>query len=315
MQIIYYNFKHWIKTNIMEIKERKFGEYKFEQDDNFRKYIESIEPPPPLNKISYYKRKYYKLKIDPDFVINYGSEFTEYVGFLPKAEVKQKQEAEIKSTITLTSFFQMILFSVFLVSFPIGFYLNSNYYGMPLAFSFFIGIFKKNGFPKFQYHYWQIIFSDDHFHNFINTIVCILSNNSTVVIWFPLIIRAISFISECLSRIFNENSKIYFIIKKFPEKSHLFALKGELEIYLGFYLTAILFLGWVSFLLPLFYWQIIQFRYLINDNTKVSIDKFASELDSIIIHPSCPFLIRWLLTGLRKIGTFMVSLIKPYTKT
>lgn len=50
---------------------KKYLEYRFFKDDNFIKYIEQVFPEPKGLLLEKFKRKYYKKKINLEFLINY----------------------------------------------------------------------------------------------------------------------------------------------------------------------------------------------------------------------------------------------------
>ena len=55
----------------MEKKFQKFQNFDWVNSDLWQSYYRNLYPSPPLSKLDKYKRKFYKLKIDPDFDINY----------------------------------------------------------------------------------------------------------------------------------------------------------------------------------------------------------------------------------------------------
>ncbi len=56
----------------MEAKYKKFLEFKWENSSEWQMYYTNLFPTPPSHKILHYKKKFYKLKVDSDFDINYS---------------------------------------------------------------------------------------------------------------------------------------------------------------------------------------------------------------------------------------------------
>jgi hypothetical protein len=55
----------------MENKYMEFIRYDWDNSEEWKNYLENIFPPPPQSRILYYKKKFYKLKVDSNFDINY----------------------------------------------------------------------------------------------------------------------------------------------------------------------------------------------------------------------------------------------------
>ena len=329
----------------MEEKYKAFQAYQFENNEAFRRYIDGIEPPPALSRIPFYKKKFYKLKVDPEFDLNYdpaaptAQEPKQDTKPPPPPESKPEPREESKSepqpeqksesagrsqspqgasrqTMPWSTKLQMMLYFVFICTLPVGIVCRSLYHGIPLCLAFLIGTLKNCGRPRLAKEFWQDLFRDDHFHNLISTVVCIMSFSSTVIIWFPLVLRAVLFLAESVHFLARRGSKLAQIVDKVgapiaSRREQLLVFKADLEIYSGFYLIGVLFLGWVSLILPLFYWQIMQIRYMLNAYTRAALDTLAYQMDMLIANPSCPTLFKWLLQGLRKAGSYMAKMAQP----
>lgn len=51
----------------MSTSTEKFQNYKFSADNNYQKYLSSLYPMPPMEKLEKLKRKWYKKNIDQEF--------------------------------------------------------------------------------------------------------------------------------------------------------------------------------------------------------------------------------------------------------
>jgi len=314
----------------MEQKYKEFQAYNFAANDKWLAYMDAIFPPPPMSKIEYYKKKFYRLHVDKDFDVNYdpnqkpANEQPQNTGPAPQNNPPQEEtknenassEPRAKKSVPWQTKIQMVLFTAFLLTFPMGHIAHSYYHGIPLALAFIIGIWKKHGMIKFNKLYFQALLWDEHLHNLISTIICIISTGGTVVIWIPLILRALIFIAECIGLLAKSGSKFAQLGNKITgkitaNKEFLMVLKGDLEIYVGFYLIIAIFMRWVSLIMPLFYWQIMQVKYMLNGYTRSSFDKLADQMDYIIAQPNSPFFVKLPLKGLRKLGSYLSKMGQP----
>ena len=55
----------------MNKKYKLFKEYNWAYSDDWKNYYNNLYPSPPITKLLYYKKKFYRNNIDPDFDINY----------------------------------------------------------------------------------------------------------------------------------------------------------------------------------------------------------------------------------------------------
>eukprot|EP00826_Nyctotherus_ovalis_P062192 TRINITY_DN8956_c0_g2_i14.p1 TRINITY_DN8956_c0_g2~~TRINITY_DN8956_c0_g2_i14.p1 ORF type:complete len:312 (-),score=73.76 TRINITY_DN8956_c0_g2_i14:26-961(-) len=303
----------------MEEKHKEYLNYNFSDNEEFRRYIDGIEPPPPLSKIERYKKKFYRLKVDKDFDVDYEPQSVPQPQQAPRAEQGSATEQPRKAasqSIPFTTKLQLVLFLAFLLAFPFGYINRTFYHIIPIALAFIVGLLKKYGRPRFASWYWRGVFMDDHFNNLVGTVVCGISMSSTISIWIPLFLRAIIFIVEFISLAARKGSKLAQSIDGSTKaiarnKENLLTFKADLEVYIGFYLLLALIMRWVSIMLPLFYWQVMQIRYMVSPYSQIALNKLADQMDSIIAHPNCPFLAKWPLKGLRKLGSFMVKMSQP----
>ena len=320
----------------MEEKYQEFIKYKFEDNPQYRPYMDSLLPTPPLSKIPYYKKKFYRQYVDKEFDISYDPEKKQEQPAPPPPQSPEEKKAEEKKeattepsastsqspprserkTLPWATKFQLMLFIVFLCTFPVGLLARSYYHGVPLCVAFVIGILKKYGIPKFNRWYWQGLLMDDHFHNLVSALVCILSFSSTVVVWIPILIRTIVFVAECVTLMGRGGNKLAQLVNKMTgtittKRETLLTFKADFEIYAGFYVLAAVLMGWVSLMLPLFYWQILQVKYMLNGYTRIALDKLAAQMDEIIASSWCPFPLKWLLQGMRKLGSYMAKMTQP----
>jgi len=300
----------------MEEKYKEFLKYDFGANEEFRRYLDAIEPPPPLSKIELYKKKFYRLKVDKEFDIKYEPDAQSSPPPQEQGTATEETKDSSSKAISLITKLQLVLFIAFFLAFPIGYVMRTYYHVIILALAFVVGLLKKYGRPRLESLYWREVFMDDHFNNLVGTVVCGISMSNTISIWLPLLLRSITFVVEFISLAARKGSKLAQTLNKSTSsiarnKENLLTFKADLEIYIGFYLFIALIMRWVSLLLPLFYWQIMQIRYMVSPYTQIALNKLADQMDFIIAHPKCPFFVKWPLKGLRKLGAFMVKMSQP----
>ena len=62
----------------MEEKYRQYLQYDWNNSEEWKLYFNNIFPVPPSSRVDYYKKKFYKLKIDPDFENGFGQSINNY---------------------------------------------------------------------------------------------------------------------------------------------------------------------------------------------------------------------------------------------
>lgn len=276
--------------------------YNYKGDPNYQSYIDGVYPAPNYLNIDIYRRKFYKKYIDKDFDIHYGDE--------KKPEIKI-----ISRDINWVDKIEILLFGIFLAVLVLGIITQTYYHTMVIASAVIIGLLKECGLPEFSKLYLRDVFINDYFNDLISVCFCAFSFNSSVILWVPLGILALLKIAEfthILARQHNRLAEVisgvfdYFVINR----EFYGQLKSQIEIYTGFYLLFVLCFGWMSIVLPLFYWQMLQVRYIINKKTAGAFDELAEQMDYIIAIPSLPVPFKWPFMGLRKLGAYMANMVR-----
>jgi len=297
----------------MEQKYKEFLNYNFTDNEQFRRYLDAIEPPPPHSMIDRYKKKFYRLKVDKDFDIDYEPE--------KKVPLKEKGKSAnaVSTFIPWATKLQLILFAAFLLTFPIGYLLKSYYHMAPLSLAFLIGVLKKHGRPTLSSQYWELVIVDDHLHDLVNTIICTLSFSCTIALYIPLLLRTLLFMAEFVSLAAKKRNNLAKLVNKLTgtistNRESLLIFKADFEVCIGFYLIIALIMRWAPLTYIIFYWQFLYIRYSLSPYITTSFNKLAIQIDSITSHSSCPFFIKWPLKGLRRLGSFMVGITQQLLK-
>eukprot|EP00826_Nyctotherus_ovalis_P064660 TRINITY_DN9489_c0_g5_i1.p1 TRINITY_DN9489_c0_g5~~TRINITY_DN9489_c0_g5_i1.p1 ORF type:complete len:326 (+),score=60.26 TRINITY_DN9489_c0_g5_i1:74-1051(+) len=321
------NARKLLEKKMKERKYDSFLKYNIDEDEKFHQYVLSIDPNPSIANVLKYMKQYYKDNIDKNFDVDYDPDQEEEVNQPTEPEeVKENvKEPEVNvmkpvmKPLPWATKFQFMFFLLFLTTFPIGFLAKLYYHLIPLYLAFIIGLLKKHGFIKFNKDYWYGVASDDHFHNIIGVVIASLTRSGTISVWLPLLIRSVLFIAECIGMISRNGNALTKIANRYTSsiansREAILKFKAEFDIYIGFYLVLMLAISWVSFTGVLFYWQSMQFKYVLVKNSKEAFDILAVQMDAIIENQGCPFPARITLKGLRKLGKFMANLVVPKKK-
>eukprot|EP00826_Nyctotherus_ovalis_P015270 TRINITY_DN14326_c0_g1_i6.p1 TRINITY_DN14326_c0_g1~~TRINITY_DN14326_c0_g1_i6.p1 ORF type:complete len:283 (+),score=4.99 TRINITY_DN14326_c0_g1_i6:104-952(+) len=278
----------------MEKKYKAFLSYNFENNEKYRQYINSIEPPPAHDKIEFYKKKFYKLNVDNDFNIYYVSQTS----------------SQLLRTSTIV---QMILFTLFLLSFYYAFSRKEVYCVIPLSAAFLIGIHKKHGSLIFSKAYWEQILMDDNFHNLLWALIFAMVYRSNFLIWLPLIIRSVTFTAECFNVMGRKGSAIGQVVDYIGAyivcyKKHLLILKSAVEIGLCIILPVLAFIRGTGHLVTLLYWQIVLAKYLLSENLRSNVDLFINAIDKALGSCWLLFPLKWVFDKLKAMLAWIVNI-------
>lgn len=90
------------------------------------------------------------------------------------------------------------------------------------------------------------------------------------------------------------------------KRRHLKEQQQDIEVYLGFYLIAVFFIGWSHFLAIMLYWQQQRVRYMLSNETQLAFGRFNTMVHAKVLDkPFCPGIIR---TVYEKIAAQMASM-------
>jgi hypothetical protein len=122
---------------------------------------------------------------------------------------------------------------------------------------------------------------DEHFHIFLYMLL-LLIDRTNIFTAFPFFITAILNTSDYLR---HTNFLLKLANKLVNMRTTLSELRASSEIIIGFLMIVGIFFKINSFLLPIFYWQFLRFKYIFNTDNKLafsrlnkSVNKFKSYL-------------------------------------
>ena len=252
----------------MENKYQEFLNYDWSNSSEWRAYYNNLFPAPTGARIDHYKKKFYKLKIDPDFDINYVPRGSESSGAgtdsSARGSPRQRQLSNSFQAKGLLSILGLFSFCFF-----------SEKTTLQLFFLTFITqLVNEIGFPELNLIYLQSLLQREVFYNVVYIVILFIcrfgeSNLiSGIIIMSNMIIDCVINAAE-FAKEYHQGTIFEAIILN---KNSLLTKKAVLEICLvGFFVV-----GWViginSFFFIVLYGQFIKIKYYGSSKTK---DAFA----------------------------------------
>ena len=282
----------------MEEKYKKFLEIDWANNSDWHLYFSNITPTPPGNKVLYFKKRFYRLKIDADFDINYEPQ--------QKASSNTQQQSTFtKPTFTSyhsnTTFGKLIsAFETLLWIISIALLVSFNAHALKFALLVLLfRIFKRVGRPRFNIEYAQSLFLDEHLHLFLFQLLLLLDrlNQFTLV---PFYITSLLDIFDCL-RTYNIMSELSN--KIINKRVMLCELKANADIFIGFLLIIGYFFGTNSFLMPIFFWQFLRFKYIFNSDTNLAFRRFNNIVNKYKNHLPSP--LKYPITKVQELFSYL----------
>jgi hypothetical protein len=292
----------------MEEKYKKFLEFNWRDSADWQAYFSNIYPTPPGNKVDFYKRKFYNQRLDPDFDRNYqpaepsssttnntsnnasGGAYTNSTYPQPAAGLSSPliQVAEVGLWVSF-------LFSIVL-----------NFHTLKFAAAaLLIRSIRRVGIPKFSMDWAQLLFLDEHFQQMLYALLFMIDNLNFFLL-VPLGITAVLNISEFLKTQGAQfNFLMPYINKIVNKRVELAKTRSDIEVGIGFFLFVGIFLGLNSFLLPIFYWQYLRFKYIVNADTKGTFSKMNDYVNIFKNKPSTPGLIKMVIIKVQEFASYM----------
>ena len=247
----------------MDIKYNQYINFDFEHCQDWINYYSNIFPTPPPHKYDYYKRKYYKLKIDPDFDVNY-------------------QPTNTSLNTTYNYQYKLILYTdfLFISLMLIQFFFFSDYIIYSFMIYFCYKCLYKMGFTNINSQYISKIITFENFHCFILSFI--LFNLSQVLFVFLLPNIFLIILQFCLSlqKVYLNQNKILLYMKN--NVTNIMIIKGIYEIYLLLYIIFSLITGKCKFLLLVIYYHFIKFKYFSSKITKKIFNTIGNNIDRLL---------------------------------
>lgn len=294
----------------MEAKYKKFLEYDWINSKEWHFYIENdVYPPPPLKKIDYFKRKFYKSRIDQDFDVSYQSPTETSSANTTQNNTNSSNRSNANpytnppqgASASLTPIMQkaeIFLWGLFSISFIIGF--------SPLlasAMALVVRVFRRVGMPKFNIEFAQHLFLDEHFQILLYNLLFMIDKLNIFVL-IPLFITCLMNVSEYFKlngiTLFSKYTDLIY-----NRRVEIAKLRSNIEVGIGFLLVLGIFLGLNSILLPVFYWQFLRFKYIVNEDTKITFAKMNAYINGFKNKPTTPSFLRYAIDKAQALASYL----------
>lgn len=309
----------------MERKYKKFKEYNFAYSNEWKNYYSNLYPSPPINKLLHYKKKFYKYYIDPDFDINYippegekiETEFkpppeiveknlkkmnkqkdinnhdenikkSDYEKIVEKYELSKKNYKPMNSNIFKYS--QLLFFIFFIISIPFG--IKTHQLALD---GFLIKLFREIGKPIFSKAYLHDLLLNDIFHTLIYILLCMIDNYNYYMLLPILISTIIAFAED-----FGDSKIINNIFSKIiNSKEDIIQNKTNIEVLIGFLEIIGVFIKINTLKVPIIYWNILRFRYLVNPYVYKSFEEINKKVNLLKENKSIPSYIKYIINKIQ----------------
>lgn len=288
----------------MEEKYKKFQEFNWTNSKEWQSYLEyDLYPRPPLNKIEHFKKKFYRSKIDPDFDINYvpqsntnnntNSNYTyrqqnPYMN--PPTGLSQNMNQILQKL-------EILFWLLFLLSSFMGFSLKLS------ALALLIRTFRRVGVPKFNMEFAQHIFLDEHFQILLYNLLFMIDRLNIFVL-IPLFMTCFMHFAEFL-KLNNINILRSYYEKFYNKRVEIATMRSNMEIAIGFLLVIGIFFNLNNLLTPIFYWQFLRFKYIVNQDTKNSFSLVNGYVERFKNRNETPRLIKIALDKIQQFASYL----------
>ena len=143
--------------------------------------------------------------------------------------------------------------------------------------------FRKSGMPKFSIEFMQSIVFLDEFSN-LTYLMSIATTPKQFFVHTPLLISAVLLLSVEFKRILDKKPNTPILstatVKQWVMKGsdHVIqdygrCVKADTEIYVGFYLVVMVFVGSSSIVSVFLFWQMMRMRYMMNQSTQMAFQR------------------------------------------
>jgi hypothetical protein len=280
----------------MEEKYKKFLEYDWQNSREWQLYYSNLFPTPPGNKILTFKKRFYKNKVDSEFDDKY----------VPPEPSTYQQPTYSQPNIQTTpqspilGMIETIVWLVFLST------IITNYHSLKFAaFALLVRVIKRTGKPSFTINYAQLIFLDEHFQLMLYAILLLIDRFNYFTL-LPIILTAVLNISEFIkSKGAMFRVLLPYANKVINKRVEIAEIRSNIEIGIGFLLVLGIIFGTNSFFLPIFYWQYLRFKYIVNEDTKRTFYNINRYVNILKNKPFVPSAAKYVITKLQDFFSYL----------
>ena len=298
----------------MDNKYMEFIRYDWNNSVEWKNYLENIFPSPPQNRILHYKKKFYKLKIDPDFDINYipgQNNNNENQNNNQRNNQNQNNENEMRNgnrnnnnnfNIDVDIMFIVIDIIISITSF-LAFFIHLKTSINMLIGCLIYKLIKKEGKPKFEQQYLINIINNENFSYLILILLLFIDNSKNYFIAIPTIVYILIDIINNINLIYKNNifskilAKKQFILKY----SNILEINIISPIY-GFFMNK------NSFYFIFLYIQYLKFRVYVNQNITNCLVQINNYLNNLKSSQNTPKILKNIVQFTQNLGNTIFNL-------
>ena len=295
-------------------KYMEFIRYDWNNSVEWKNYLENIFPSPPQNRILHYKKKFYKLKIDPDFDINYipgQNNNNENQNNNQRNNQNQNNENEMRNgnrnnnnnfNIDVDIMFIVIDIIISFTSF-LAFFIHLKTSINMLIGCLIYKLIKKEGKPKFEQQYLINIINNENFSYLILILLLFIDNSKNYFIAIPTIVYILIDIINNINLIYKNNifskilAKKQFILKY----SNILEINIISPIY-GFFMNK------NSFYFIFLYIQYLKFRVYVNQNITNCLVQINNYLNNLKSSQNTPKILKNIVQFTQNLGNTIFNL-------
>ena len=269
----------------MENKYKEFISYNWNDSEEWRIYLYNITPLPPKEKVNYYRKKFYKLKVDSEFDINYQPEYNKPT----RTKEENKDPSIMSSFIAAVEAFLWVTF-FFNITF------HHNLIKISLI-SLLLRIIREEGIPLTRQNLKKL-FSNDYLHLMIYSCILYLDSISYILL-FPITITAL----YCICDYFKNYLKIFVFCKKYfksitDKKNEIESLRNFSYILISIYVLITFIIGIQKLSFTMIYLIYFRIIYYLSENLKIVIFRIRLFLEKYKDKKETRPLIKYILNKL-----------------
>mmetsp|Transcript_11020 Transcript_11020/g.16725 ORF Transcript_11020/g.16725 Transcript_11020/m.16725 type:complete len:218 (-) Transcript_11020:93-746(-) len=185
----------------------------------------------------------------------------------------------------------------FVVGYPLG--LKTNLF---CFLANLLSLFRKVGMPKMSMEFVQQIAFYEEFSN-ITYLIAIFMTSGGIFVYSPLLLSTVLMLAFDFKKMLDSNPNAPVIsmgaVKSWVLKgadpqlqSTGRIMKSDLEVYVGFMLVLMIFVGGSGLMQVIMYWQMMRLRYMMNPCTQEAFGRFDVTLQGYLNHRFCPGILR-----------------------
>jgi hypothetical protein len=299
----------------MEEKYKKFLEYSWKDSPEWQMYYTNLSDIPHPSKVEHFKKRFYKFKIDPDFDVKWtppqtnsnSNNQTNQNSTGQSYTASNNSYSQNYSSNQMSSFdspiiagVETLLFFGFLASILI-----SNHSLKIVCLALVLRVLRRTGRPYFTVAYAQMLFLDEHFQMLLSALLLMIDRINFFTL-IPLSITAILNITDYVKKHERRFSSISsFSNNIYNRRVELSLMRANTEVAIGFLMVIGVFFGLNSFVVPIFFWQYLRFKYIVNNDIKITFSKLNSYITSFKNKPNVPGVVKYIFDKIQQFGEYM----------